>query len=128
MSQFWRQQAIASTSQSLYIYMYLLVIASRKFHCTFSKYHRAVTAKQRKLHTHGQDIADCTCISLKKKKKIAHSFWVTSGKCVTIIILIPKLLHFQNCLLLTMQGTCLKTERYTQNYIFMLIVFTFDPG
>ena len=58
----------------------------------------------------------------KKKKKIAHSF------LVTIIILIPKLLHFQNCLLLTMQGTCLKTEWYTQNYIFMLIVFTFDPG
>ena len=34
--------------------MYLLVIASRKFHCTFSKYHRAVTAKQRKLQSHGQ--------------------------------------------------------------------------
>ena len=27
-----------------------------------------------------------------------------------------------------MQGTCLKTEWCTQNYIFMLIFFTFDPG
>ena len=67
-------------------------------------------------------------LAFKKKYFFAHSFLVTSGKCVTIIILIPKLLHFQNCLLLTMQGTCLKTERYTQNYIFILIVFTFDPG
>ena len=44
-------------------------------HCTFSKSPRAVTAKQKKLQTHGQGIADCTCISLKKKNLFAHSLF-----------------------------------------------------
>ena len=56
---------------SIYIYTYThthtshnKLRASRKFYSTFSKYHRAMTAKQRKLQTHGHGVADCTCISL----------------------------------------------------------------
>ena len=59
------ETAVNSKHISVYIYTsHNKLRASRKFHCMFSKYHTAGTAKQRKLQTHGQGIADCTRISL----------------------------------------------------------------
>ena len=49
-SQFSRQESVASTPLST---SHNKLRACVKFRCTFSKYHRAVTAKQRKLQTHG---------------------------------------------------------------------------
>ena len=53
---------------------------------------------------------------------------VTSRKCVTNKKLKnTQIVNLFELILLTMQGTCLKTEWCTRNYIFMLILFTFDP-
>ena len=42
-----------------------------------------MTAKQKKLQTNGQGIADCTCISLQNYYFLLTVCLVTGGKCVT---------------------------------------------